>query len=163
MIMIESVETYRIRIARSSDTDTLLAFDLIAQGEPERQAFIRRAVEQGHCTVAEVEGKPVAYIIMERHFFGWPVIELMYVRTDYRQYGYATALMRHIEATCASAKLFTSTNLSNLPMQRLLEKLGYRISGVVHNLDEGDPEVFYFKQPAKSGGNSGYNTPQHFS
>jgi ribosomal protein S18 acetylase RimI-like enzyme len=100
----------------------------------------------------------VAYIIMERKFFGWPLIDLIYVRTDYRKHGFATALMRHIENTCEAEKLFTSTNLSNLRMQRLVEKLGYTISGVVHHLDEGDPEVFYFKHPVKSAGESGYNT-----
>ncbi len=159
--MIKQVQEHLIRIATRDDTETILVFDLIAQGEPQRQTFIRRAVEQGYCTVVEVEGQAVAYLIMERNFFGWPFIELVYVRTDYRQYGYATALMRYIEDTSDSQKLFTSTNLSNLPMQRLLEKLGYSISGVVHNLDEGDPEVFYFKRPAKSGDKSGYNTPQH--
>ncbi len=149
-MMIEQVQQHLIRIATREDSETILAFDLIAQADPKRQAFIRLSVEQGYCTVVEFEGQAVAYLIMERNFFGWPFIELVYVHTDYRQYGYATALMRYIEATCASEKLFTSTNLSNLPMQRLLEKLGYSISGVVHNLDEGDPEVFYFKRPTKS-------------
>lgn len=159
--MIEQVKEHVIRPASSSDINELLAFDTIAQGEPLRQTFIRKAVEDGYCTVLEANGQVVAYIIMERSFFGWPFIELVYVHSDHRQYGYATALMRHIEATCGTEKLFTSTNLSNLRMQRLLEKLGYTISGVVHNLDEGDPEVFYFKRPAHFGGESGYNTPQH--
>jgi len=157
---IETIEQRIIRTAEITDIESLLAFDLIAQRDTTRQTFIRQAVEHGYCTVVEVEGQAVAYIIMERNFFGWPFIELIYVWTDYRQYGYATALMHHIEDTCDSQKLFTSTNLSNLPMQRLLEKLGYTISGVVHNLDEGDPEVFYFKRPAKSGDKSGYNTTQ---
>jgi ribosomal protein S18 acetylase RimI-like enzyme len=158
--MIVQIETHSVRIAQASDIDTILAFDLLAQADEKRQAFIRQAVEHGHCTVVEVGTQAVAFIIMERNFFGWPFIELVYVHTDYRQYGYATALMRHIENTCEAEKLFTSTNLSNLRMQRLLEKLGYTISGVVHNLDEGDPEVFYFKRPVKSVNESGYNTTQ---
>lgn len=159
--MIESIRENIIRAAEASDADAILAFDLIAQGDEARQAFIREAIERGYCTVAEIEGQAVAYIIVERKFFGWPFIDLVYVRTDYRKYGFATALMQHIEETYNTEKLFTSTNLSNLPMQRLLEKLGYTISGVVHNLDEGDPEVFYFKRPVKSGSKSGYNTAQH--
>jgi len=158
--MIDTIKQHLIRLAGTSDTDTLLAFDLIAQGEEKRQTFIRRAVEQGYCTIVEVDYQAVAYLIKEDNFFGWPFIELVYVHTDYRQYGYATALMQHIESQ-AEEKLFTSTNLSNLPMQRLLEQLGYSISGIVHNLDEGDPEVFYFKRPVKSAGKSGYNTAQH--
>ncbi len=158
--MIEQINEQVIRAAVSSDIDALLALDLIAQGEPLRQAFIRKAVNDGHCTVVEAAGQVVAYLIMERNFFGWPFIELVYVHDDYRKHGYATTLMQHIEATCGTEKLFTSTNLSNLRMQRLLEKLGYTVSGVVHNLDEGDPEVFYFKRPAHFGGESGYNTAQ---
>ncbi len=158
--MNERVAEHIIRKADVEDTDAILAFDLIAQADKKRQAYIHEAIEKDHCTIIEAEGKPVAHIIMERNFFGWPFIELVYVRTDYRQYGYATALMQHIESQC-DEKLFTSTNLSNLNMQRLLEKLGYSISGVVHNIDEGDPEVFYFKRPVKSEDKSGYNTAQH--
>jgi len=42
--------------------------------------------------------------------------------------------------------LFITTNLSNLPMQSLLVKLGYVLSGVIPYLDEGDPEIVYFKR-----------------
>ena len=41
-------------------------------------------------------------------------------------------------------KLFTSTNQSNTPMQALLALLGYVRSGVIDNLDPGDPELVYF-------------------
>ena len=51
-----------------------------------------------------------------------------------------------MESLCRTPKLFTSTNLSNLPMQSLLAKLEYQLSGVIHNLDEGDPEIVYFKR-----------------
>ncbi len=147
--MTETIEQKIIRTAESADTDVILAFDLIAQSDEKRRGFIRQAVEQGHCTVAEVDGQAVAYIIMERNFFGFPFIELLYVHSDYRRYGLGSVLMQHIEANCTDEKLFTSTNLSNLRMQSLLEKLKYIISGVAH-VDEGDPEVFYFKRPAKS-------------
>jgi hypothetical protein len=40
---------------------------------------------------------------------------------------------------------FTSTNLSNIPMQSLLAKMGYLLSGVIHHLDEDDPELVYVK------------------
>jgi hypothetical protein len=55
-------------------------------------------------------------------------------------------LLRHLESFCETSKLFISTNLSNLPMQSLLAKLVYVLSGVIHNLDEGDPELVYFKR-----------------
>lgn len=40
-------------------------------------------------------------------------------------------------------KLFTSTNASNFAMQRLLVASGFIDSGIVHGLDEGDPELIY--------------------
>jgi hypothetical protein len=53
--------------------------------------------------------------------------------------------MARLESECRTEKLFTSTNLSNLPMQSLLAKRGYKLSGVIDNLDPGDPELVYFK------------------
>ena len=58
--------------------------------------------------------------------------------------GYACAL-RAAELDCQTGKVFTSTNQSNLPMQRLCDRLGFIKSGYVENLDEGDPELIYVK------------------
>lgn len=68
------------------------------------------------------------------------------VDPDYRRRGVGTALVRYVESSVSSRKLFTSTNKSNLPMQKLCESLGYQRSGIVENLDEGDPEIIYFKR-----------------
>jgi len=62
--------------------------------------------------------------------------------------GLATALMRAAELDCQSGKLFTSTNQSNVPMQRLCDRLGFVKSGYIENLDEGDPELIYVKMLA---------------
>jgi hypothetical protein len=40
---------------------------------------------------------------------------------------------------------YSSTNLSNRSMQALLEKRKYILSGVLHHLDEEDPELVYVK------------------
>ena len=53
--------------------------------------------------------------------------------------------MKFLETRSATSKLFTSTNLSNKPMQLLLAKLGYTLSGYIENLDPDDPELVYFK------------------
>ena len=57
--------------------------------------------------------------------------------------------MRHVERSCLPDKLFTSTNQSNTQMQALCETLGYVKSGWVDNLDEGDPEIIYFKRMSR--------------
>ncbi len=63
---------------------------------------------------------------------------MLYIRLDYRRSGAGAELVQHIETLYQTPKLFTSTNLANLPMQSLLAKLGYALSGVIHNLDEDD-------------------------
>ena len=53
--------------------------------------------------------------------------------------------MESLAARCKTDKLFTSTNQSNEPMQQLLTRLGYKPSGVIYNVDPGDPELVYFR------------------
>jgi ribosomal protein S18 acetylase RimI-like enzyme len=72
-------------------------------------------------------------------------LELLVVEVAHRRRGVETALIEEWEKTASTRKLFTSTNESNVPMKRLRERLGYVRSGFIENLDEGDPEVVYFK------------------
>ncbi|MCL0075773.1 GNAT family N-acetyltransferase [Dehalococcoidia bacterium] len=71
---------------------------------------------------------------------------MLYIHPEYRGKGIGSKLVRHVESLCKTEKLFTSTNQSNLPMQGLLNKLGYVPSSFIDNLDEGDPEVVYSKR-----------------
>ena len=135
-----------IRPAIEDDIASLCSIDLIAQREEERREFIRREVRAGNCFVAVVDGKVIGYGVLNYTFYYLGCIDMLYVHSDHRRTGAGAALMRHMESLCRTPKLFTSTNLSNLPMQSLLAKLGYALSVVIHNLDEGDPEIIYFKQ-----------------
>jgi GNAT superfamily N-acetyltransferase len=135
-----------IRPAAENDIQALCSFDLIAQQEKERREFIRREVFSGNCFVAVIDEKVIGYGVLNYTFYYVGCIDMLYVHSDYRRSGAGAALLRHLESLCQTPKLFTSTNLSNLPMQSLLAKLDYVLSGVIHNLDEGDPEIVYFKQ-----------------
>lgn len=44
--------------------------------------------------------------------------------------------------SCATEKLFTSTNVPNRSMQGLVERAGRRPVGLLHGLDEDDPQLF---------------------
>jgi GNAT superfamily N-acetyltransferase len=68
---------------------------------------------------------------------------MLMVAESARGHGVGERLLRAAAASCRTAKLFTSTNLSNHPMQLLLQRVGWRPVGMVHGLDDGDPEVFY--------------------
>ena len=135
-----------IRPATANDIEVICSFDLIAQRENQRREFIRRAVNSGECFVADRDEKVIGYAVFNYSFYHSGFIDMLYVHTDFRRSGAGAALVQHLESLCQTPKLFTSTNLSNLPMQSLLAKLGYSLSGVIHNLDEDDPEIVYFKQ-----------------
>jgi predicted GNAT family acetyltransferase len=88
----------------------------------------------------------VAYAVLNYKFYdnGW--IEMLYVHPQFRRQGIGSALIRHLINECFTPKLFTSTNQSNVSMQQLLATLEFDRSGFIENLDEGDPELVYFKR-----------------
>ena len=96
--------------------------------------------------VAVTDAKVVAYAVLNYKFYdnGW--IEMLYVHPQFRRQGIGSALIHYLVNECRTTKLFTSTNQSNFPMQRLLATLGFDRSGFIENLDEGDPELVYFKR-----------------
>jgi ribosomal protein S18 acetylase RimI-like enzyme len=131
--------------AKSSDFE-----QVIALGRPEQRSAIGVSMGQGRCAVARVDGVVRGFMIMDENFFGHGFVELLHVHPDFRRRGIGIALMRSAEIDAPTEKLFTSTNQSNLPMQKLCEKIGFVRSGIIDNLDEGDPELIYFKQLAPS-------------
>jgi ribosomal protein S18 acetylase RimI-like enzyme len=132
-------------MACEDDVGAIAAIDQIAQYDKQRRHFIERAVVNDSCWVAVALGQILGYSVFGYTFYDNGFISMVYVADGHRRHGVGEALMRRSESECQTPKLFTSTNLSNLPMQALLNKLGYTLSGIIHNLDEGDPEVVYFK------------------
>lgn len=135
-----------IRPAIDADIEALCSLDLVARQENERREYIRREVVAGNCFVADMNETLVGYGVLNYTFYYNGCIDMLYIDADHRRCGAGSALLKHMESLCKTPKLFTSTNLSNLPMQSLLAKLDYVLSGVIHNLDEGDPEIVYFKR-----------------
>lgn len=137
-----------VRLARQADLDALFDLDVIAQREESRREFIAHAVACGQCWVAmdaDDTALLVGYGVLDNSFFGQEFIPLIVVRDSARRRGVGAALLSGLEFRALGAKLFTSTNASNLPMQALLEKCGFIGSGQVENLDEGDPELVFVK------------------
>ena len=134
-----------IRLGRAADIEEIVAFDDVARSTPSRCEFVRRSLGGGCCHVAEAGGKVVAYGVIERNFFGYDFIPILYVAPAWRLRGVGREVMVHLERHCTTPKLFTSANQSNAAMRRLLLGLGYLPSGVVENLDAGDPELVFVK------------------
>lgn len=135
---------YSVRLAVESDIDSIYSVDAIAQHDSRRRNFVSRSVAAGNCFVA-VDDRVIGYAVLEYTFYDNGFVSTLYVHPEYRRLGVGTGLMKHLESVCQTSKLFTSTNLSNIPMQSLLVRLGYKLSGVIHNLDKDDPELVYVK------------------
>ena len=136
----------KLRIAQITDADAIIAFDHVAASEPARVQFIHDQIESSACYVAVIDAKVVAYAVLNYKFYdnGW--VEMLYVHPQFRRQRIGSALIRHLINACRTPKLFTSTNQSNFPMLRLLATLEFDRSGFIENLDEGDPELVYFKR-----------------
>jgi GNAT superfamily N-acetyltransferase len=134
-----------IRLAAHSDLERLAWLDDVASREASRKAKIRQAIETKACWVGEDGTALLGYVLLNRAFFGFELVDLLYVAPSVRRRGVGRALIEHVERECSTSKLFTSTNESNSAMRGLLARLGYRSSGVIHNLDADDPELIFVK------------------
>ncbi len=133
-------------VERATDDDLgeIYALDL-EFGSSNRAIYLDKVVREHGCYIAREGSDVVGFAVLTKHFFDQYFIELLLVNPRHQRKGVASALIRHIEKIVPAEKLFTSTNVSNLPMQAVCERLGFVKSGWIDNLDEGDPEIIYFK------------------
>ena len=135
---------------RSAVAEDIEAIDPIARDSPERRRRIGEAIAAEQCVIAADRDRFLGYAVFDYSFYGNGFLALLVVSPESRRQGLGKSLVRSVEERCRTAKLFTSTNFSNLPMQLLLTQLRYQPSGVIHNLDPGDPELVFFKEIASS-------------
>lgn len=135
---------FSIQLATENDIEEICAFDHVTLQSDERKKIIWRSVINQNCYIS-IDKEIMGYAVLEYTFYETGFVSMLYVHPDYRHNGIGSALMRHLESLCQTNKLFTSTNLSNLPMQHLLAKLKYKLSGTIQDLDENDPELIYVK------------------
>lgn len=135
-----------IRLAVHPDIDQILRIDSSAQIDESRHGVIEKAIDRGECLVGLSDGIVVGYAIINHDFFDRGFVSLIYVDPAHRRRKVGSSLFDECESRCKSTRIFTSANLSNLPMQGFLVSREYVLSGTVQNLDEGDPELFYSKK-----------------
>lgn len=131
--------------AMPADVDAMVALDTIAATQEQRRSEIQSWVAASNAVIADDSSCVVGYAVLEYSFFGQGFIAMLQVAPSHRRQGIATSLLCHLECIYRTPKLFTSTNESNAPMRALMSSLGYEPSGVVYNLDENDPDLFFFK------------------
>ncbi len=125
--------------------EQVVALDERVIGSRSREVIIRNAVKDGRCFVIPGDGVVAAYAIVNDNFFDRHFIELLIVKAESRRNGFGRSLMHYLtDLYCrGGGELFTSTNSSNAPMQKLLDVCGFICCGNIGRLDEGDPELIY--------------------
>lgn len=80
-----------------------------------------------------------------RAFFGRDFVKLLIVAPTHRRTGIGRALLEASVSRAGSETIFSSTNESNNAMRALFEHDGWTLSGVLDGIDEGDPEMVFFR------------------
>lgn len=136
---------FTIRRASRADLPLMTRVDPRLGTDARRSRVVGGLLDLGLSWLAEAAGTPVGYVVVSTHFFSRPFVDLLVVDESQRRRGVGTALMARCEAAHDDDRLFTSTNESNQPMRALLAQAGYQVSGVIENLDPGDPELVFVK------------------
>ena len=144
--MTEKENSTEVSIANINDFNNILDLDESVYGFRTRGKFIEESILKNECFKASINEKIIGFVILNYIFYENGFIGLMIVDNSYRRMKVGKKLVEYVESKCITEKLFTSTNQSNLPMQGLLSSCGYMRSGYIDNLDEGDPELVYYKK-----------------
>lgn len=136
-----------MKIRRAALDDSTQLRDLARALRWERHlVLIQTALPDGHILIAHNENHIIGMLVWNRAFFSRPFIWLLGILPAEQRRGVASRLISEVERACPGESLFISTNKSNDNMQALCTKMGFVESGYLEHLDEGDPEIFFFKQ-----------------
>ncbi len=119
--------------------------DKVEHIELKREEKITRAILGEECFIILANNRVVGFVIFDYRFFDQGWIELIILGEKYRGKGIGGQAIDLICKQCKTNKVFTSTNSSNIQMQKALSKVGFSFAGKINGLDDGDPELFYYK------------------
>jgi GNAT superfamily N-acetyltransferase len=140
----ESLDEPRVHRAGGSDWTALARIDSVAAaGDRARVAGVRGWCADSVVLVAEGASGPLGYGVLEYTFFEQGFLTMLMIAPGARRRGVGARLLAAVEPPAPPRELFTSTDVSNVPMQQSLRHADRRPAGLVHGLDEGDPELFY--------------------
>ena len=108
-----------------------------------QEHLLKRWIQAGELWIAADADRIVGWFALEHTFYEDGFVHALWVAPSHRRLGIGSQLMRRARELCRTERLWTSTNLSNHPMQELLRNLGWKLSGVLHYLDPDDPEIVY--------------------
>ena len=133
-----------VKYAQLSDLEPIVAIDQQVIGHANRRGEIEKAIREQACLIIK-EGKATGFLLFNTQFFENAFVSLIIIAPEERRKGYASSLLKYFEKISPTEKIFSSTNQSNIEMQKVFQKNGYTPSGKIENMDPGDPELIYFK------------------
>ncbi len=143
------METISLKKATIKDKALVVDFDYslnpVEHIELKRAEKITKAILDKECFIILADNRAVGFVIFDYRFFDQGWIELIIIGEKYRGKGVGGQAIDLICKQCKTNKVFTSTNSSNTQMQKALSKVDFSFAGKINGLDEGDPELFYFK------------------
>jgi len=136
-------------VVRPEHADAAVAIDRDHGGDDARADYLAARARDRGLFVAYAGKQAKGFLCLEPvGFFRRPFVSLLIVHPAHRKSGTGTALLVGAEQAVSGRRLLISTNQSNGPMIALLQKCRYTPCGWVSGIDEGDPELFYFKDTA---------------
>ncbi|MGR6898582.1 GNAT family N-acetyltransferase [Rummeliibacillus sp. BSL5] len=118
--------------------DEIVNIDIEVIGNDSRRQSIKKAIDEGRCIVVKDNNSIVGFLIYDTHFFECSFISLVIVKLTERRKRYATSLIEYFISIAPTKKIFSSTNQSNKKMQKVFKANGFKQSGFIENLDEGN-------------------------
>jgi len=131
--------------AQLKDLDKIVEIDKSVIGHNGRKDILKQSIESESCLISIKDNKIAGFLTYNTNFFGYSFIDLVIVSPQDRRKGHGTDLLQHFVKIAPTEKIFSSTNQSNNRMQEVFKRNGFTRSGIIENLDEGDPELIYFK------------------
>lgn len=150
MKYIIDMKPVRLRKAKIKDKDIVVALDYSLDKAEHvklnRAEKLAKAILNEECFIILAGDEAVGFVIFDYRFFDQGWIELIIIDEAYRGKGIGGKTFDLICEQCKTEKVFTSTNSSNTRMQKALAKSDFSFAGKLIGLDEGDPELFYYKR-----------------
>jgi GNAT superfamily N-acetyltransferase len=136
----------KIRLAEPGELEVVVRIDPVAEADPQRRSLLEVALHSRACWLAERAGVALGVLVLQYSFYGNGFVPVLVVAPSFRRQGVGRALLEYAASVCTTPKLFTSTNESNVAMRSLLASARFEPSGVIYNLDPGDPEIVFFRR-----------------
>ena len=144
------MKNIKLKVASIKDKHIVVHFDYaldkIEHIKLKREEKITKAISMNECYLILNDITEVGFVIFDYRFFDQGWIELMVIDEKYRGLGIGPKAISLICDLSKTSKVFTSTNKSNIPMKKALDKAGFIFAGEILGLDEGDPEQFFYKK-----------------